>query len=243
MANEYLDPGVYTNIFPVYLPDKIVDVMIITASAYPCLRELREQIRASSQDIRVYRLEDVVLGYGAHSDWLASKGFRKEQKRLMDYPKWCARLIVEGLVDLLKKQGYREWIGKGRTTLYEPKPLGQAAQRRLSVFRGYNLRSIYWRKEGQPLFGLIVDICWEIQDTNGKRLSSHEIAQYNAMAEIARIQDEFLPGNRINPEVSRLRLQNHILLFVRQNSRFALPCGESIEAALDSMPMRVILGV
>lgn len=243
MVNGGFDPGLYTNIFPVVIPDRSVAVMIAPASTYPSLRELREQIRASSRAVRVYRLEDTVLGYGSDWDWLVDNGFERQQKRLYDFPKWCSRMIVEGLVDKLKTQRYREWIGKGRTTLYEPEPCGRAAQGSLHVFRGYDLRSIYWWKENQPLFGLIVDICWEIQDTNGRRLSSQEIAQYKAIAEIAQIQQEFLPGNRINPEVSRLRLQDHILPFVQSNNRFALPCDKNVEATLDSVSLRVVLGV
>ncbi len=152
-------------------------------------------------------------------------------------------MITEGLTDLLRSQGYREWLGKGRTNLYEPQPFRKAAQGYLNVFRGYDLRSIYWRREEQALFGLVVDICWEIQDINGKRLSTPEIAQHNAMAEVAQIQEEYLPDNRINPEVSRIRLQKHILPFVQQNNRFSLPCGGSISATLSDVPLRVILGV
>lgn len=243
MASESLDPGIYTNIFPVQVADTAVDVMTAKATAYPDLRGLREEIRASSRNLRVCRLEDIVLGYGSDLDWLADKGFKSQQIRLYEHPKWCARMIIEGLTDLLRSQGYREWLGKGRIKLFEPKPFREAAQGRLRVFQGYDLRSIYWWRNDQFLFGLIVDICWEIQDANGNRLSTSEMAQYNAMSEIAKIQEEYLPGNRINPEVSRIRLQNHILPFVQRNSRFALSCSRSIDATLSDVPLRVILGV
>ncbi|GIV89158.1 MAG: hypothetical protein KatS3mg055_1676 [Chloroflexus sp.] len=243
MATQYLDPGIYTNIFPVQIPDETVEVMCASTNAYPSLREIREQIRASCRSIRVYRLEGIVLGYGSDLDWFADKGFERLHKRLYDYPKWCSRMIVEGLVDTLREHGYRERVGKGRTTLYEPQPFRQAAQGRLCVFRGYDLRAIFWWKEKQPLFGLIVDICWEIHDANGKRLSSPEIAQYNAVTEIAQIQEEFLPGNRINPEVSRLRLHNHVLPFVQSHCKFTLPCSKSVVATVGTVPLRVILGV
>jgi len=243
MGGEHLDPGIYTNIFQVQLPDATVDVMTAPASRYPTLRDLREQIRAFSRKNRVYRNDDIVIGYGADLDWFAGQGFEHRTIRLYDYPKWCARMIVEGVVDHLKQQGYREWSRIGRTKIYEPQPIGHAAQGRLRLFRGYDLRPIYWRRNGQLLFGLVVDISWEIQDASGRRLSTPEIAQYNAMAEIAQLQEEFLPGNRINPEVSRLRLQKHILPFVQSNSEFPLPCDVNIKATLSNIPMRVILGV
>lgn len=243
MAGKILDPGIYTNIFPVQVPDTTVEVMTAQASDYPDLRGLREEIRAASCNLRVHRLENIVFGYGSDLDWLVDKHFERRGIRLYDYPKWCTRMISEGLTDLLKTKGYRECLGKGRIRLYEPQPFQKAAQGHLNVFRGYDLRSIYWRREKQVLFGLIVDICWEIQDASGKRLSTPEIAQFNAMAEIAQIQEEYLPDNRINPEVSRIRLQNHILPFVQQNSQFALPCSGNIEVTLSNIPLRIILGV
>lgn len=243
MANASLDLGIYTNIFPVQIPDASVDVMIAEASDHPNLRGLRAEIRAASRKLRVYRVGNVILGYGSDLDWLADKRFDKQQIPLYRYPQWCARMIIEGLTDLLKSQGYREWFGKGRIKLYEPQPFRKAARGHLNVFRGYDLRSIYWRREKQILFGLIVDICWEIQDASGNRLSTTEIAQYNAMSEIAQIQEEYLSDNRINPEVSRIRLQSHILPFVQQNNQFALPCSGSIKATLSNVPLRVILGV
>lgn len=243
MVGKSLDLGIYSNIFPVQVPDTTVEVMTAKASGYRDLRGLREEIRAASCNLRVYRLEDIVLGYGSDLDWLADKRFEKQQIPLYRYPKWCARMIIEGLTDLLRSQGYREWFGKGRIKLYEPQPFRKAAQGHLNVFPGYDLRSIYWRREKQVLFGLIVDICWEIQDASGNRLTTPEVAQFNAMAEIAQIQGEYLPDNRINPEVSRMRLQNHILPFVQQNNRFVLPCSGSIEVIVSNVPLRVILGV
>lgn len=243
MANESLDPGLYINIFPVQVADAMVDVMIAEPSAYPNLEGLREAICAASRKLRVYRVGSVILGYGSDLDWLANKRFDKQEISLYRYPQWCTRMIIEGLIDHLTSRSYREWSGKGRSKLYEPQPFQKAAQGQLYVFRGYDLRAIYWYREQRPLFGLIVDICWEIQDTNGKRLSTSEIAQYNALPEIARIQEEYLPDGRINPEVSRMRLQNHILPFVQQHSRFALPCDRTTEATLGDAPLRVILGV
>jgi hypothetical protein len=243
MAGEHLDPGIYTNIFQVQLPDTSVEAMTNSTGTCPTLRDLREEILASSQNIRVYRHDDIIFGYGPNSDWLIAKGFERQQVRLYDYPKWCSRMIVEGLVDYLTPQGYRPWSGIGRTKLYEPQPFSKAAHGRLRLFRGYDLRAIYRRTNQKLLFGLIVDICWEIQDASGKRLSTQEIAQHNAMGEIAQLQEEFLPGNRINPEVSRLRLQNHILPFVQKSNKFSLPCSGNVEVTLSSVPLRVIVGV
>jgi len=69
--------------------------------------------------------------------------------------------------------------------MYESPPYRTAASGQLRIFRGYDLRTIYLWKERHPVFGLIVDICWEIQDADGQRLGTATIAQHNAMAEVA----------------------------------------------------------
>jgi len=235
----FLDPGLYTNVFEVDIPAKPVDVMVASTSDYPDLRPLREEIERNSWRCRVYRVRDQVFGYGKERDVLANKSFQAEQLYLQDEPELCKRLILEGLSDQLLSKGYREWSGRARLTLYEPKPYRKAARGRLQVYRGYDLRSIWWKQEGQRRFGIVVDVRWEIQDTAGKRLSPTEITRYNAMMEIGQIQDEFLTNGKINTEVARLRLQNHILPWVRDHSRFSLPCGG--EATITTIPVRVIM--
>jgi len=225
------------------LPDKRVGVMVAPSSAYPSLRVLRNEIGEAGWQIRVYRSDGQVFGYGQNIQKLSAKSFQLQQLRLLDHPKWCTRLIIEGLSDHLKGQGYGERTGKGRTILFEPRVYRTTAQGKLRVFRGYDLRAIHLWREQTPIFGLIVDICWEILDRSGQRLTTAALAQYNAVGEVAQIQDEYLPGSRINPEVSRLRLQNHILPFVRQNRKFSLPLRENLVAILEETPVRVILGV
>jgi hypothetical protein len=240
MNTVQLDPGLYTNIFEVEVPSEPVAVMVADATAYPDLRPLRGEIEQNCWDCRVCRVRDRVFGYGEERDVLANKSFQAEQLYLRDKPELCKRLILEGLSDQLRSKGYREWSGKARLTLYEPKPYRKAARGRLQVYRGYDLRSIWWKQEGQRRFGIVVDVRWEIQDEEGKRLSTPEIAGYNAMMEIGQIQDEFLTDGKINTEVARLRFQNHILPWVRGHSRFSLPCGG--EATITTMPVRVIMG-
>jgi len=233
-----LDSGLYTNVFEVQIPAEPVDVMVASTSHYPDLRPLREEIKRNR--CWVCRVRGRVFGYGKERDVLANKSFQPEQLYLRDEPELCKRLILEGLSDQLRSKGYREWSGKARLTLYEPKSYREAAGGHLQVYRGYDLRSICWKQESQVRFGIVVDVCWEIQDEKGKRLSTPEIAAYNAMIEIGQIQDEFLTDGKINTEVARLRLQNHILPWVRDHSRFSLPCGG--EATISTMPVRVIMG-
>jgi len=235
-----LDPGFYTNVFEVKVPNEPVAVMIASTSDYPDLRPLREEITRNSWSCRVCRVRDRVFGYGEDCNVLENKSFRSQQLYLEDEPDLCKRLILEGLADLLRSKDYREWSRIGRVTLYEPKPYRNAAGGQLQVYRGYDLRSICWKQGSQVRFGIVVDVRWEIQDKEGKRLSAPEIAGYKAMSEIGQIQEELLSNGKINTEVARLRLQNHILPWVRKHSRFSLPCGG--EATISTMPVRVIIG-
>jgi hypothetical protein len=236
----FLDPGLYTNVFEVEIPAKPVDVLVASTSDYPDLRQLREEIERNSWECRICRVRSRVFGYGKEREVLANKSFQAEQLYLRDEPDLCKRLILEGLSEQLRSRGYREWSGMARLILYEPKPYRKAAGGRLQVYRGYDLCSICWKQESQVRFGIVVDVCWEIQDEKGKRLSTPEITAYNAMMEIGQIQDEFLTDGKINTEVARLRLQNHILPWVREHSRFSLPCGG--EATISAIPVRVIMG-
>jgi len=242
MNGIQIEPGFYTNVFEVEVSSEPVDVMIASTSDYPNLRLLREQIKQNSWDCRVYRVVDRVFGYGKGRNILKSKSFKSEQLYFQDEPKLCKHLILEGLVDLLRSKGYREWSRTriGRVKLYEPKPYRSAARGQLQVYRGYDLRSIWWKQESQVHFGIVVDLCWEVQDEEGKRLSTPEIVRFNAMMEIGQIQDEFLTDGKINTEVARLRLQKHILPWVREYSRFTLPCGG--EATIITVPVRVVIG-
>jgi hypothetical protein len=136
---------------------------------------------------------------------------------------------------------YEQLYGIGRLLLFQTKPLATAAQGRLRVHLGYDLRGLSWRADvAEPwAFGVVLDVIWSVRDDNG-RASTPKIAEYGAMAEIARIQGEFLPGtNRINTEVARQRFQEHIVPFVQRFAKFPLPCGD---ARLDAEPVRVILG-
>jgi len=240
IQSVFLDPGLYTNVFEVEIPAKPVDVMVASASHYPDLRPLREEIERNSWRCRVYRVRDQVFGYGGERNVLANKLFQATQLSLQNEPALCTRLILEGLSEQVRSKGYRECSMKGRLILYESKPYRMAAGGNIQVYRGYDLRSIWWQQESQVRFGIVVDVRWEIQDEEGKRLSTPEIAGYNAMMEIGQIQDEFLTNGKINTEVARLRLQNHILPWVREHSRFSLPCGG--EATITTMPVRVIMG-
>ena len=240
MTAVHLDPGLYTNVFQVDVPTDPVDLLVAPSSAYPDLRTLRMEINEKGWYVRVYRARDKIFAYGPQKDVLVEQPFEEQQIFLHHEPEFCAQCILEGLGDRLKKDGYSECHGNGRVTSYESTPYGITRQGNLRIYRGYDLRTIFWRQAEELLFGPIVDIRWQIQDASNRRLSPAEIAQHGAMREFAQLQEELLPTGQINTEVSRLRLQQHILPFVDHNKSFPLPCGGM--ARVNATPMRIILG-
>ncbi|KXB97428.1 MAG: hypothetical protein AA908_07145 [Chlorobi bacterium NICIL-2] len=235
-----LDPGLYTNVFKVEVQPEITSVMVASAATHPDLRALRQQIEGREWNCRVYQAGNRIFGYGPGCSELAAMSFQPEKISLRSEPSFCARVVSEGLTDHLKQRTYREQSGKGRITLYEPQRHGQLAGGQVHVYKGFDLRTIWWSEGKKLLFGLAVDVCWEICDKNGRRLSPAEIAKYNAMRELGRLQEELLPTGQFNTEVARLRLQNHILPFIAQICNFPLPCSGT--ATISPTPVRVILG-
>jgi hypothetical protein len=244
MSKLDLEPGLYVNVFKVNTPDN-VEVIAFTTSTrtWSDLRNLRFWIDQTGLKARVYRTGNLIIGYGQDAPQLTSKGFQQQRIYLFDHPKWVIKLINEGFSDHLVNKNYRMPPVKGRTTVYEKNPYRTAASGKIRVYRGYDLRAIYLGKHPQHIFGLIIDSSWEIHDSNGERLNTVQIRQYDAVNELAQIQEELLPNNQINPEVSRLRLRNQILPFVIQNKEFTLPLSEEINVSLDEAPIRIILGV
>lgn len=69
----------------------------------------------------------------------------------------------------------------------------------------------------------------------------HQVAQLNAVTQVAQIQGEFLPrSSRINTEIGRQRLREQILPFIKGHPKFELPC--QLTAQVSPQPIRIIIG-
>jgi hypothetical protein len=244
MNKPDLEPGLCVNVFKVNMPDNVEVIAFTTSTGtWSDLRNLRSWIYRTGLNARVYRKGNLIIGYGQDAAQFTSKGFQQQRIHLFDHPEWVIKLINEGFSDHLVNKNYRRPPVKGRTTVYEKDPYRTTESGKLRVYHGYDLRAIDLGKHPQHVFGLIIDSSWEIHDSNEKRLNTVEIRQYDAVNELAQIQEELLPNNQINPEVSRLKLRNQILPFVIQNKEFTLPLSEEINVSLDETPIRIILGV
>jgi hypothetical protein len=238
-----LEPGIYVNIFPVTFPEESVHFMVTSRGSFPDLRSLRKLIQDEDWNTQVYAHGNKVYGYGAEMEYLLHEGFEEEILYLTDFPQLTARLIEEGILRLLSTEGYETRVGKGRLLIFHANRSTLAANGKIKVYQGYDLRSTFWWDQfsGKLAYGLVVDVTWAIRDGHEQPLNMHQVAQLNAVTQIAQIQGEYLPGRaRINTEVARQRLQEQILPFVQGHPTFELPCG--VPAQLSPQPVRIIIG-
>lgn len=246
MNHIHVDPGIYLNVFPVKVPEELVQIMTASRASFQDLRSLRQRLAEAGKNAWVYADGDTVYGYGPDAACLESQGFRKALLRLTEVPRLATRMIIEGLVSVLKQEGYEILPRKGRQQVYHPEEFTWAVRRKVRVHQGYELRTLFWKDihTDQLAFGLIVDIFWALRDDKNQPLSMRQIRQqygYNVTITIGQIQREYLAGSsKFNTEVARQRFHDHILPFVQSHSEFELPCGG--RACLLPEPIRVILG-
>lgn len=240
MTNQVqLQPGIYTNIFPVILPTGHIKVMISERDKHPDLRALRSEIAEKDWRAGVYAAGKCVYGYGQQASNLTSKEFHEEDILLQDHPALTARFVIDGLVDTAKQRGLTQQFLKGRARILRPNPHGVTRNGKVKVFLGYDLRCVYY--EEVQSFGLIVDIVWNFFDETGQPLNTPQVKERGVMNEVTVIQEEYLRGTtQFNLQISQIRMQNYLLPFVQEFRSFSLPCGGS--AQLEPEPFRVILG-
>jgi len=243
-AAPQLTPGIYLNIFPVNLPVEAVPVMQAPRSSFQDLRPLREELE--DKNVWVYADGDLVYGYGPEMLQLEARGFDSATVQLVETPRLATRLIVEGLANALMADGYECFLRMGRWQAYSPTEFSEVAGGKVRVHQGYDMRAYFWRDlaSDELVFGLILDINWLLRDSAGQPLSMRNMKQQygsGIAVEIGRVQSEYLPrSNKINTEVARQRIQEHVLPVIRRYPEFDLPIGGRV--SLLPEPVRVILG-
>lgn len=242
MDTVQLQPGIYTNIFPVTLSDPQVTVMVIERKNLKDLRSLEAEIADSN--VLLYARRNLVFGYGEDAlTFLRGQGFSATQVSLKDEPELSAHLVIEGILSaaLAKEFWQRKKFSPkgvtGRTEIFRPQPAGMLSQG-IQLFAGYDLRCSYYTTVDS--LGLVVDVIWAYQDRDGKPLNTRQMHERNAMNEALLIQEELLRGtNRVNTQISQIRMHKYLLPFAQEFRVFSLPCGG--QAQLGSVPFPVIL--
>lgn len=246
MMAARLDAGLYLNLFPVDMPPEPVTLLASARAAYPDLRPLRDELAQSGKRVWIYAEGDKVYGYGEDSDLLQSKGFDTTAISLPNVPRLASRMILEGFINHIKQEGYEPIERKGRCQVFNWGECQTIRAGNVHVYRGFDLRSLFVkdRETGRLVFGLVVDVTYAVRGPSDEPLSPGEIRRRfgeRAVSEVRQAQGDLLPTGRINTEVARQRLLEHILPFVGRFLNFRLPCG--IDVSLRPEPARIILGV
>ncbi|KPL84705.1 hypothetical protein SE15_06655 [Thermanaerothrix daxensis] len=258
MNNIQLQPGLYTNIFPVTLPEEAVTIMVIKRTQVVDLRALRTDIEGQKANVFVYAHKNCVYGYGQDAiAFLAGKDFQEDKIFLRDIPALAAHVVMDGLILSALSKGFwqREKNSpkgfEARAKIFHPSPKGVTSQGKVKVFAGYDLRCAHY--PAVESLGLVVDVVWAYQDEQGNPLNMHQMRIKNALNEALVIQEEFLRSTRtktqeeflrstmrFNLQISQMRMHDYLLPFAQEFHEFTLPCGG--QAQLGSIPFRVILG-
>lgn len=245
VGTERLDVGLYLNLFPVEVPTYPIRFLEADRSRYSDLRPLRDELSQLGKMVWVYAEDDKVYGYGKDCDWLRSKGFCETDVTLPDRPRLTARMILEGFIGHLKEERYTPVERKGRCEVFSWTKYQSTSDGNVRLYRGFDLRSLFLRNRetGELIFGLIIDVTHAFRDQANESLNAHDIRERfgsKTFSEVRQMQGELLPTGRINTEVARQRLVDHILPFVRCFPNFQLPC--DITVSLHHEPTRIILG-
>lgn len=244
MDNVQLQPGIYTNIFPVIAPEEPVTVMVIERAKAVDLRPLIAEITRSNLQVDVCAYKDRVYGYGRDAEaFLSTQGFAEEQIRLTDLPALAAHVVIEGLVSLALTKGF--WMQKkfspkgviGRTEIFRQQPAG-VVQGNIRIFVGYDLRCTYYSTVES--LGLVVDVVWAYRDEKNTPLTTRQMRESNALSEARVIQEEILRGtNRANQQISQIRMHRYLLPFAQEFS--VVPLFHGGQARIAPVPIPVVL--
>jgi hypothetical protein len=246
MARPTLDPGVYTNIFPVSIPLGPCTMFVGDRSRpeYQDLRPIRENIQRRGLSIFLYipRGSAEVLVYGPDMADQPRQVVEEREVELAEFPELATRVILDGFIDLLRHENYDTRFGKGRATVFPSLAVATVARGEANVFRGFDIRTFFWRDRSRRrlVFGLVVDVVWSTRDQSGRRLQTQDLARLGVLRELAQIQGEVLPGgSRLNSEIARELLLEHILPFAAEHEQFELPSGGL--ARVSAEPVRVVV--
>ena len=244
-----LDPGYYSNMFEVIIPDVEVEFMTIERRIYSNLKGLRKEIEMLGKEVYVYAPEhsSKVFGYGKDAEWLLPKGFLPEKIRLLEEPRLTGRLILEGVIEKAKELGYTPMPEKekGRCILFNERDFKETSDGNVRVYRAFDIRVIFLRDplEDKLKYFLIVDVRYPLRDTSNNTLNYKQIVSRfgsKTLREVRQIQKDLIPTG-INREVSRQRLLEDIIPFVEKIKDLYLPCG--VEAEIITEPCRILVGV
>ena len=114
----------------------------------------------------------------------------------------------------------------------------------VKLYRGFELQSMYlFNPETESLvYGISINAGFKFRDVGNNSLNTRTVKAKFGSETLKKLrikQGDLAPMGKINLEVSRQRLMELIMPFVKARHEFVLPCG--ISAELNLTPMRVVL--
>lgn len=246
-----LGPGYYINMFEVNILRNEAEFMVCERGVYPSLKVLREEVEKEGKKVFLYApvRSEKIFGCGENFKWLIFKGFRKEIIKLFEEPRLTGRLILEGIIEKSKENGFYPLpeMEKGRVILFNENNFIKTSDGNVHIYKCYDIRVIYLMDVSNNTlkFYAIIDLKFIFRDKEGKSLSPKEIVQlYGSytLKEVRVIQKDLIKVNeefRANTEVSRQRLLEDIIPFVGRIKEFVLPC--DVRAKLNVSPCRITI--
>ena len=124
-----LQPGIYSNVFPVALPETSLRAKTARRSEFPDPRALRHEFESEGRNIHVFADGGTVYAYGPDAGALEVSGFSAEDIDLARRPGLAKRLILEALADAAVRDGFefrdRTWA---TTCGFKSRPRHQAGR-------------------------------------------------------------------------------------------------------------------
>ncbi|MHA1831787.1 MAG: hypothetical protein ACTSWR_09675 [Candidatus Helarchaeota archaeon] len=240
-----MELGLYSNIFECSLNSFNLSIVSCNRKLYPELADLRKKIFEKGIKVEIYACENKIYGYGEDLSKLYVYDFHDINIDLLEIPQLTRRIIFNSLIKYLRKIGMDVIIKKSEIRAYDKSKKHTLVEKSLYLIKGFIIKVTYFYDYDlqRVSFVIIVDTHVIISDNNGKHLNFHEIKTNfgnSVIYRIKKIQNEYLPNNKINLEISKLKLNDEIIPFVKDICSFEGIMG--IKISISNKPIHITLG-
>jgi len=237
-----MELGIVCNIFRIDLSSYMSNIAVCQRSRYPNLEDLRSNFK--NQKVFFYADKAEIYSYGSNLKQLSIIGFKEDIIDLHDQPRLASAIIKDGFINHLIRNKFEIFFNKGRIYAYNVNKPISIDNTDLSLINGFDFNIFYLYDIDTISFVISIDTKYKIIDKNNSRFSFYKIKkEYNSniLSQIRIKQGDILPlNNTMNTEVSKERLLNHIIPFVKNNTNFVIPNGKN--ATLEDEPLKIVIG-
>lgn len=241
-----MELGIYCNIFKIDLSSYMSPIMFCSRSKYPDLRDLRNDKQIIEIKAYLFAHDEFVYGYGSNIEPLQNFGFNNDIVDLNENPNLATNIITSGYLNYLSKNGFEVNFPKGRYYAYKTNYPKIIPGTNISLINGvdFNIFYLFDDELDSISFVISIDAKSKIIDDKGNTLNFHQIKSkypFGTLSKIRALQGDLLPlDNKINTEISKQRLIEYIIPFIKEHNNFQLPNGK--EATIEDYPLKIIIG-